>query len=198
MSETLRAYAVDLALLGSAVNSGDKALMDELSVPSALGRYLQEQWSRDWDATPDQVLGYLILGEGYVDRLGPAYIDGLEYLCEHFGEALDNCNFSSMRGWLSEVQKVLNRADVPFDMADLLYDWPSEFDLDIDPDGDLADLCVGSVERHRIPAILQALLAVDWAAPELAVTGELRQSVEELMSWFDICARTNCDLVTFL
>jgi hypothetical protein len=194
MSYDLMPYAVDFGRLRAAVGSGDERLLAELASAHADEMTRLDRHDEDHDPPippAADVLRHLILGEAGDPAAGFKYGYALEWLCEHFGEPLNNSEWSAMRGqWFDTVGEALVAAGVPatFSVLNLAFRGSP---VPIPEPDDFPG--IGYFTPEEVPAAAAALDAADLGTmPE-----DVRKSVGQVRDWLGVCEETGRGLVCF-
>jgi hypothetical protein len=137
-----------------------------------------------------QALRHLVMGEPYHPRAGFAYAYWFKHLCED-GQFLRNDAWMPIRvAFLDEVQDGLTRAGVTgvsvsamvFGGLPIALPAPDDFPG------------MGYVSRADAPAQLAAIDAGDLSA---VPDPHVREAIEQLRGWLQVCADSGRDLVCF-
>lgn len=202
MSSVLCPIAVDLDKVRGAIGSKNKALIGRVRRAHAgILDQIDEMLAEDLDEgegegdaepfTTADALRHLVMGEPRRDDVGFAYGYCFEALCLHFGDMLNNSEWSAMRvEWFATVQKELGKAGVTakqFSLEALVFRGPP-VKLDINDDSP----CVGYLTKSQVPKARAALAKADLSKlkNKAAVA-----SVEQVRSWLGACATSKRDLV---
>lgn len=202
MGYIVQPFAVDLGKVRAAIGSKNKSLLSKLKKKFAedfeqfdemLADTLEED-EEDASAEPltmVDVLRHLIMGEPYRENIGFAYGYGFEFLCQHFGDFLDNGEWSAMRAeWFDTVQKALKKAGVSekaLSFNQLVFRGPPVELPEIDDSP-----CIGYLTKAEIAKARAALTAADLSKVK---NTDAVASIEQIISWLDTCAKKKCDLV---
>lgn len=201
MSYAVHPIAVDLDKVRAVIGSKDKAFLarlkksigDELEqIDDMLADYVDEDEEEEPLTTAD-ALRHMIMGEPYRadEGLGFAYGYCFEAICLHFGQFLDNNGWSAMRWpWFEAVQKALGAAGVKekaFSVSALVSRGAP---IDLPEIDDFPG--IGYLTRAEIPSARVVLAAADLSQVK---DREAVESIGQVMSWFDTCIESKCDLV---
>jgi hypothetical protein len=204
VSYCVNAIAVDLDEVRAALGSKKKALLAKLQKELAGGLeqiddMLQDHIENDTDEdgnppeplTTADILRQLVMGEPYRKEFGFAYAYCFEALCEHFGESLNNGEWSAMRSeWFETVRRELKKAGVNeegFSMNKLFFRGPPVKLPEIE---DFPN--VGYLTKSEVAQARAALAKADLSKVK---NKEAVAAIEQIRSWLDECAKSDRDLV---
>jgi hypothetical protein len=204
VSYCVSAIAVDLDEVRAVIGSRKKAMLAQLQkelagdldqVDGMLEDYAED--NEDEDGNPPEplttadVLRHLVMGEPYREEFGFAYGYCFEAICLHFGEFLNNSQWSAMRSeWFETVGKELKKAGVDekaFSMNKLFFRGPPVKLPEID---DFP--AVGYLTKSEVAKARAALAKADLSKVK---NKEAVESIEQIRSWLDECAKSDRDLV---
>ena len=204
MSYHLSAVAVDLDRVRAAIGSKDEVLLAALCDENAYSlQRIDDLLENALDAddpdyrplTAADVLGHLVLGGPYREgeRVGFAYGYCLELLCHHFGEALNNSEWCSMRSaWFDAVQAALEAAGVNRKLLSVHLLANRGAPIAIPTIDDFPG--IGYLMKVEIAQTRAALAAADLSR---IADKEAVASIRQISAWLDECVRSNRDLVCF-
>jgi hypothetical protein len=200
----LTPIAVDLDEVRGVIGSKKKSLLSKLRKAFAgtldqidemlADRFEDEDEEGDENKEPittADVLRHLVMGEPYREGFGFAYGYWFESLCLHFGDFLNNSQWSAMHAeWFETVQKALTEVRVSKKV--FTVDWlafrgpPIELPEIDDFPG------IGYLTKTEVVTARAALAKADLSKLKNKRTVP---SIEQIRSWLDECAKSNRDLV---
>jgi len=158
------------------------------------GYLLQDdELDEDGELATEEALRELISGAELDESYGDKYAWALKALCWHFGEFLDNSEWSAMRSeWSVRVDHAIEQAGVPEESfgiqrhliyrgAPISIPAPDDFPF------------IGYLRRSEIPEVANTLAACDVGA----AGGDVQRAIEQIQEWLVRVNQLNGDLVCF-
>jgi hypothetical protein len=146
-------------------------------------------------ASTGEALRHLVMGEAPDRRVGFNYGYVLQSLCRHYGEALPNDRWSSLRRgsqWFRGLDRALRAADIPVEALSVTKHL-AERGSPV-PIPEYSDFpSIGYMRSVEVETALAALGGTDFRA----VDPEARAYVEDVKHWLRRCSELQCDLVCF-
>ena len=199
MGYGVMAYAVPLELVSGCVGARDPGLLATLladfGAAPAIDELLADARSPASEDLPTarELLRHLVMDEPARSGLGFAYGYCFKYLCDRYGEFLDNSAWYPIGfDFVEEVQAELGRQGISDDVlsvADLVWGGAP---VPLPPIDDFPG--IGHLTRARVPTARAILAGVDLT--RVADPG-VRSGLSGLAGWFDDCLRAGLDLVCF-
>jgi hypothetical protein len=204
VSYCVNAIAVDLDEVRAALGSKKKVLVARVrkegaglldQVDEMIADHVEEDEDEDGNPpeplTAADILRQLIMGEPYRREFGFAYGYCFEALCEHFGEGLNNSEWSAMHSeWFDTVGKELKKAGVDeraLSLNTLFFRGPP---VKLPTIEDFPS--IGYLTKPEVAKARAALAKADLS--KVKNRGAV-ESIEQIRSWLDECAESNRDLV---
>jgi hypothetical protein len=204
MGYILTAIAADLGKVSGAVGSRNKELFGDLLDMFGNGFGQFDEMATDYADEDDgekpltmrEALTQMVMGEAYNKQFGFMYGYALEFICRYFGEFLPNGEWSAMpsgSGWAETVDRGLAVAGVPESVLRVgrhLMNRGSPIAIP-----EIQDFPgIGYLKLEEIESALRSLENAKLTAIE---DNYVVTSIQEVHSWLQTCANSNCDLVCF-
>lgn len=204
MGYCVSAIAVDLDKVRVVIGSKNKKLLAAIEKEAAgdldfieemIADHLEND--EDEDGKPpepfsvEEALRGLIMGGERLEEFGFAYAYCFEYLCLHFGDFLNNSQWSAMRSaWFETVGKGLVKAGVSqkmFSLNTMFFRGPPVELPEVADFPSIGYLTTPEIAKARVELVKADLTKVK--------DKSVVEAIEQIRSWLDECTNSNRDLV---